>query len=231
MTQASMTIQNAPAPQVRQAINDALRALASFQAGPAEPVETMAYMQWLDTTNETVYQRSPSDDAWITIGRLDVASGVFRPAFSDISPGMMMLYGGDVAPGDFFFCEPVDVSRSIYSDLHAAIGTTFGEGDGSTTFGLPNFHDNVVMGAGPTYPNGTEVAESWKSFYMTNTIQNGGINSGYDHSVVYMGKSTSAFVGRMFTGQFAIPATAIGTRWDGSPILPNSLASNIIIRF
>ena len=49
-------------------------------------------------------------------------------------------------PSGFLECNGADVSRSTYADLFAIIGTTYGTGDGSSTFGLPDLQDNVPVG-------------------------------------------------------------------------------------
>lgn len=49
-------------------------------------------------------------------------------------------------PDGFLLCDGQAVSRTTYADLFAAIGTTFGEGDGSTTFNLPDLRSRFVKG-------------------------------------------------------------------------------------
>ena len=51
---------------------------------------------------------------------------------------------GDL-PG-FLICNGTAVSRSTYADLFGVIGTTYGTGDGSSTFNLPNFQQKVMIG-------------------------------------------------------------------------------------
>ena len=48
-------------------------------------------------------------------------------------------------PG-FLICDGTAVSRSTYADLFAVIGTTYGTGDGSSTFTLPNFQQKTMVG-------------------------------------------------------------------------------------
>ena len=54
------------------------------------------------------------------------------------------------APTGFLECNGAAVSRSTYSALFAVVGTTYGTGDGSSTFNLPNLSDNVAMGKSGT---------------------------------------------------------------------------------
>ena len=49
-------------------------------------------------------------------------------------------------PTGFLECNGQTVSRSTYSALFAIIGTTYGAGDGATTFLVPNLSDNVAIG-------------------------------------------------------------------------------------
>jgi microcystin-dependent protein len=53
-------------------------------------------------------------------------------------------------PTGFLECNGAAVSRSTYSALFAIIGTTYGAGDGSTTFDLPDLQDNVAVSKSPT---------------------------------------------------------------------------------
>tara|TARA_R110000796_G_scaffold10898_3_gene36519 strand:- start:90 stop:665 length:576 start_codon:yes stop_codon:yes gene_type:complete len=53
------------------------------------------------------------------------------------------------APSGFLECAGAAVSRSTYSALFAVIATTYGAGDGSTTFNLPNLSDNICVGKSP----------------------------------------------------------------------------------
>ena len=49
-------------------------------------------------------------------------------------------------PSGFLECNGQTVSRSTYAALFAIVGTTYGAGDGSSTFGLPDLQDNVPVG-------------------------------------------------------------------------------------
>ena len=53
-------------------------------------------------------------------------------------------------PTGFLECNGANVSRSTYSALFAIIGTTYGAGDGASTFGLPDLQDNVAIGKSGT---------------------------------------------------------------------------------
>jgi len=60
--------------------------------------------------------------------------------------GTIFYYAGLYAPNGWLVCDGSAVSRTTYADLYSAIGTTFGEGDGSTTFNLPDLIDKFPQG-------------------------------------------------------------------------------------
>ncbi|WP_246188836.1 phage tail protein [Nitratireductor arenosus] len=63
-----------------------------------------------------------------------------------LPPGIINDYAGPSAPAGWLLCYGQAVSRSTYSTLFAAIGTTYGSGDGSTTFNLPDHRGRVSAG-------------------------------------------------------------------------------------
>ena len=60
--------------------------------------------------------------------------------------GALMPYAGTSAPTGFLLCYGQAISRSTYADLFSAISTTYGTGDGSSTFNLPDLRGRVVAG-------------------------------------------------------------------------------------
>jgi microcystin-dependent protein len=60
--------------------------------------------------------------------------------------GSIYMYAGSTAPTGYLICDGQAVSRSTYSDLFSVIGTTYGSGDGSTTFNIPNLKGKVIVG-------------------------------------------------------------------------------------
>lgn len=57
-------------------------------------------------------------------------------------------YAGSTVPTGWLECDGSAISRTTYADLFTAISTTYGTGDGSTTFNLPDMRGRVVVGAG-----------------------------------------------------------------------------------
>jgi microcystin-dependent protein len=76
-------------------------------------------------------------------------SGVINVITSYILPvGSVIDYAGALAPTNFLICDGSAISRTTYSTLFAVLGTTYGPGDGSTTFNLPNLGGRMTMGVG-----------------------------------------------------------------------------------
>ena len=61
--------------------------------------------------------------------------------------GEIVMYAGATAPdATWMLCTGTAISRLVYADLFAAIGTAYGAGDGTTTFNLPNFTARFPQG-------------------------------------------------------------------------------------
>ena len=63
-----------------------------------------------------------------------------------IPTGTIVPWTDSSLPSGFLECNGAAVSRTTYADLFGVIGTTYGSGDGSTTFNVPDLADNVPVG-------------------------------------------------------------------------------------
>ncbi len=84
--------------------------------------------------------QSTADSA---LSKANAASG--RAA---VLPGTVIAWAANSAPSGYLLCNGASVSRSTYAALFGVIGTTYGAGDGSSTFQLPNLTDRVIQGHG-----------------------------------------------------------------------------------
>ena len=99
--------------------NETLSGVKTFSSSPIIP--TPAY-----TDNST----NAANTEWIR---------------NNIAPaGSVMIWAGTTVPTGYLLCDGSAVSRTTYSDLFSAIGTTYGVGDGSSTFNLPNFQGRYL---------------------------------------------------------------------------------------
>jgi len=70
--------------------------------------------------------------------------------------GTILMYASASPPSSkYLMCNGQAISRTTYSDLFSRIGTTYGVGDNSTTFNLPDFRDRFPTGQGSTYALGS----------------------------------------------------------------------------
>lgn len=97
----------------------------------------------------------PEGDAPTETTRQNFAGG--RDAINALlelaASGRIGIFPGSLPEG-WVLADGRELSRSTYSGLYAVIGTTFGEGNGATTFNVPNLVDRVIVGAGDEYAEG-----------------------------------------------------------------------------
>ena len=75
-----------------------------------------------------------------TLSAALAALGLTAPA------GSISAFAGLTAPAGYLLCDGSQVSRTTYSDLYAVVGDTFGAGDGTTTFNLPDLRGEFIRG-------------------------------------------------------------------------------------
>jgi microcystin-dependent protein len=69
----------------------------------------------------------------------------------DATPsGSILMFAGSTAPDNWLLCDGTAVSRATYNKLFQAIGTTWGAGNGTTTFNLPDMRGAAPAGVGTT---------------------------------------------------------------------------------
>jgi microcystin-dependent protein len=76
--------------------------------------------------------------------------GEYLTGIQGVNTGLIVPWSDTSTPSGFLNCDGSAVSRVTYAALFAVIGTTYGSGNGSTTFDLPNLSDNIVLGRSPT---------------------------------------------------------------------------------
>ena len=113
-----------------------------------------------------------------TAGDFNAADGKLQEGGNDLIPaGSIIMYGAATAPGGWYLCQGGAISRTTYAALFSAIGTTYGAGDGSTTFNVPDFRDRAPYGAS-TFTLGSktggEVNASGQNSTGTGTTGSGG---------------------------------------------------------
>ncbi len=127
------------------------------------------------------------DGATGTSGQVMTSAGSgATPTWADkvdgVLAGFIQMYGAASAPTGWLLCNGAAVSRSTYATLFALIGTTFGAGDGSSTFNVPDMRDKFPVGSGSTYAlnaTGGNADSTLPSHTHTATVTDSGHNHTY----------------------------------------------------
>lgn len=114
----------------------------------------MAKITWEDKRNFIDDESIPREEK-ITASDLNEIKRVVNNNFDegggggiggDTPIGVIHEYAGESAPAGYLLCNGQEVSRSDYANLFAVIGNRYGDGDGNTTFNLPNICGRVPVG-------------------------------------------------------------------------------------
>lgn len=103
----------------------------------------------LKATVDAVNTMAAAYGAASGVASLDASAKVPTAQLPDagfLPPGIMLPYAGSTAPSGWLLAYGQAVSRTTYAALFAIIGTTYGAGDGSTTFNLPDARGRVIAG-------------------------------------------------------------------------------------
>lgn len=143
-----------------------------------------------------------------------------------LPPGTVIAHAAASAPAGFLVCDGSAVSRAAYAALFSAIGTTWGVGDGSTTFNLPNLVDDFVRGAGAGRPVGTRESDELRShshqsrLYSDGRPQGDGMGTGTSANPTYGYNSADG------SGQICMTGAA-----GGAETRPRNVALLYVVKF
>lgn len=115
----------------------AKKATQAARLGGMTPAELAAQMDTKDTAAIGVHNTGAS-------AHTDIRDAIAVKT----PPGTVYQFAGAGAPAGWLVCDGSLVSRSAYAALFSRIGTTYGAGDGSSTFALPNMTNRVAVGKG-----------------------------------------------------------------------------------
>lgn len=157
-----------------------------------------------------------------------------RDVLNSIVPtGAILPYGGVSAPISFLLCNGEAVSRTTYSALFSVIGTTYGSGDGSTTFNLPQL-ENIVYNIETNVPckgNGKNIGLRSATRGALSTIQDFGLygsqSTPMGSTVPHFNASTQAVNG-VAGKQVAGTSTTVNINNYGIGLSQNAANSGIV---
>lgn len=142
-------------------------------------------------------------------GNLDV-SGTVTAGVGLPPVGSVTAFAGATTPTGWLLCDGSAVSRTDYADLYAVIGDTYGAGDGTTTFNLPDLADKFIEGSATS---GTVKTAGLPNITGTTTNWSGSSSGGVSYRGWVRSNGTGAFQTNSIKGEkFIISGQeAIGT--------------------
>jgi len=177
------------------------------------------------TTGDVVYASGSTTIAKLGIGSalqvLKTNAGATAPEWStetDLCPvGSIVMYGKSTAPTNWLLCDGTAVSRTTYSDLFTVIGETYGEGDGSATFNVPDMQSSFPIG----YDGGSSYSLGDTGGATTDTPTLSGTNAGTTLSASQIpahthGGVTTGWPSGSWTGGTGAVQTAIDVSGDST---------------
>ena len=166
---------------------------------------------------------SPSDgsvgDAQIQNG--SITAGKVNSSFAQtlgVPAGIILPYGSTSAPTGFLSCDVAAVSRSTYSTLYTAIGTTWGSGDGSSTFNVPDLRAMFLRGTG-THGTANMAKGTDFSAPAVGTIENDQMQDHKHQTIMSPGTSYQTY------SSYAIGNNAYGTTYNFNTTAPQEINS------
>jgi microcystin-dependent protein len=102
-------------------------------------------ISFINDANTGIF-RPASDQLAIAVGGVQVALFTSDGFQGQVPFGVIVDFAGSTTPVLWLLCYGQNVSRTTYASLFAVIGTTYGSGDGVTTFGLPDLRGRAIFG-------------------------------------------------------------------------------------
>lgn len=122
--------------------------------------------------------------------------------------GAVEAYAGATAPAGWLLCNGQAVSRTTYAALFALVGTTYGAGNGSTTFNVPDLRGEFIRGVdGGRNVDPSRTLGSWQKGSMV-PLDSSGINQSY------IMQANSANI--TSPGDVALSRSRLGLDYDGT---------------
>jgi microcystin-dependent protein len=141
-----------------------------------------------------------------------------------VNTGSIMSFSSSTVPSGFLDCDGSAVSRTTYADLFAVVGTTYGSGDGSSTFNLPDLQDNHPIGVSGSKALGTKAGSTSVTLAETNLAT-------HDHSYSVTNYTASQANNDAVQGRQLAYQTAKNVGNAGSSTAFNTFPPYIALKF
>ena len=144
-----------------------------------------------------------------TQARINLGLGSFL-----VPTGSIIMWPSNTIPSDWQLCDGSAILRSTYATLYGVIGTTFGSGNGTTTFNVPNYTDRMPRGVGAAALGGT--GGSADAIVVSHTHTATVTDPGHTHG--------------NYVGQTAIQGSGSGNRISGNePIIMPTVTTGVTV--
>lgn len=174
--------------------------------------------------------------AIISSGTTMITGGAFQ-GVEGTPTGAVVCFGKSSLPSGFIFCDGSAVSRTTYADLFTAIGTSFGSGDGSTTFNVPDLRGRVPAGKdnmGGSSANRLTSAVSGSTLGASGGSQSHTLSTSempsHNHSIS-KSRQNDVINGRVRQGGTSLNGTLDSTNNNGSSNSHNNTQPTIILNY
>lgn len=167
-------------------------------------------------------------DGTVLTARSSAATGIDWEG-TTVPTGAMLDFAGSAAPSGYLLCDGSAISRVTNSILFGVIGTTWGIGDGSTTFNVPDSRSRIPMGKGTGTKIATIASISANTFTVTgltnannneyqtgqaivfNAVVPGNLTNGVTYFVIRVANNQFALATSLANAQNAVVITLLGT--------------------
>ena len=145
-------------------------------------------------------------------------TGTVSGAGEPILKGSIVAYAGSSTPSGYLACDGAAVSRTTYADLFAAIGTTWGAGNGSSTFNVPDLRAMFLRGTG-THGTANMAKGTDFSAPAVGTIENDQMQDHKHQTIMSPGTTYQTY------SSYAIGNNAYGTTYNFNTTAPLEINS------
>lgn len=160
-------------------LSDIATALTGSLAADGQTPAT-GYLNMNTNQIKNVVDPTLAQDA-TTKAYVDTAISTAVVAVNAVITGSMQIWPTATAPTGYLLCAGAAVSRTTYAALFAIIGTTYGVGDGSTTFNLPDLRGRSPFGVSGSYALAS-TGGSADAVVVSHTHTATSTDSGHSHS-------------------------------------------------
>lgn len=136
-----------------------------------------------------------------------------------LAPGLVLPFAGSASPVGWLLCQGQAVSRTTYAGLFEVIGITYGAGNGTTTFNVPDLRGEFVRGldAGRGIDPDRQLGSAQKGTMLP--IDGTGASAGTPGTSGYIPASTSTLV----SNDQSLVASRVGADLSSRTEYPNTI--------